>query len=354
MVMAGFMEAGAVTISGGASLVPDAFSVAGRTDVVGGAAGIFVRMGAVANPVDLHRGPGTNNEGYQLAVTNTDYLPPVPPYGTVTYTVPAPVQVGTIFAYHWVDTTNAVNGPFDVSLDGSNVLSLPGTRDAVARLTITTLPPGLSASQMQHQVAFSQVTGYSPNGEVYGSSPRTWETITERTAPIAVDPAGVAANYSCDWPSATAYTNLVNKNGDGTYAWSQGAYWDNTHSPGIEITLNLGDPGSTADTFEVGALLLATRGDHDPDMDIFYDDGAAWQPVAHVLGSGGAEEEFFIARFTAPVTTGRLLFREAASSSLLLYKAIPLEILAVPEPATGVLLLASLVGYGRRPRRRLS
>ena len=54
--------------------------------------------------------------------------------------------------------------------------------------------------------------------------------------------------------------------------------------------------------------------------------------------------------FNSPVTTGRLMFSEPANSSILLYKAIPLQILPVPEPGTAVLLIAGLAWIGRRPR----
>lgn len=321
------------TITGNAVRVTDAFDVGSLSVAVSGPAGTYVRMGSGAGPVTAY---GINSASYQLAITDTNYLPPATYTGRVTYTVSAPARIGTLFVRRMINATYQVS-PLQVSLAGYGVITnLAGATDSVYRLSISTFKPPLFSTQLVHDVRMVPVTGYSANGEVYGEGPRGWQMTAEAFQVIPVREAGVTASVNCDWPSANAYQMLVRTNADGTHAggdMTSGPYWDNTHNPGVEIYMDLGTPGA-GDPYSVAGLLMYNRADHRPDLDIFTGSPGNWSasPVCHVQFTDAADSELIVLKFTPPVTTSHLKLAQAANQSFLLFQVLPLQF--PPEKGT--------------------
>jgi len=82
------------TVTGNATQLPDSFNVGGHSVTTAGPAGMDVRSGSFPPAVTTWR----YDNPCQLAVTDTNHLPPANPTGTVSYTVSAPVTVGTLVA----------------------------------------------------------------------------------------------------------------------------------------------------------------------------------------------------------------------------------------------------------------
>lgn len=331
----------AASVSGGAVLVDDSFDVAGRTATVSGDPNIFVRRGSFADPFS-----DTSEEDFQLAVT-TD--PPAAVTGHVNYTAPEPVTAGTVFTIRRVRPTHDRNTSFDVSLDGAgNVFHDEGIPDDTWRLRINTFAQPVTTSSMDFDIELAQVDGFSGGGELYGSAPRGWMMTPQQFEPIDVDPTAISSKDSLDWnpssdpPVDSPLELLVNKNPDGTYAWdsSAGAFNNGDSSEPYEVYMDLGEK-DVSDVFSVGGLLLSSRGDHPPHLDIFTGDGTTWSSVsAGRVEMSGPESELITVMFDQPLNTTHLMFRMDANESWLLNKAIPLGV--VPEPAMAALLLAAL------------
>jgi hypothetical protein len=207
---------------------------------------------------------------------------------------------------------------------------------------------------MDFDIELAEVSGYSDDGELYGSAPNGWITVSQQLEPIAVDPTAVTAKDPLDWyPVTEPLELLVDKNPDGTYTWdgTDGAYNNGNSNQPYEVYMDLGEK-DVADAFSVGGLLLSGRGDHPPEMDVFTGDESNWASSSSArIEMASGDGEFISVLFDHSLQTSHIMFRMDANESWLLHKAVPLKV--TPEPATAALFLASLTLLTRlRPRRR--
>jgi len=320
------------TVTGNATQLPDSFNVGGLSVTTAGPSGMYVRIGGFTPAVTTWR----YDNPCQLAVTDTNYLPPADPTGTVSYTVSAPVTVGTLVARRSLNS-NSQPSAFQAAVNGAGTV-IQDFSTTGQYLMVATLPQAVLATQLVFRIEMVQITGSSPNGEVYGEGPRGWQTLADRLEPITVAQAGVTASHASTFPSGATASDLVRTNANGTY-YNGGAYWPG-QDPGVEITMDLGIVGEN-DEYPVAGVVLSNRADHRPNLDIYSGAPGNWSstPICNVTVTDTSNDELVIVKFTEPVTTSHLKFVQAANTSFLLFNLVPLRISPEPPPKGTVILM---------------
>lgn len=331
----------AAVVTGGASQAPDVFDVAGLTPSLTGDPNIFAFPALSANLIVNDR----NDEGFQVRITTN---PPSSATGRVTYTVPAPVTVGTLFTVRSVASSWIGASPITVSLDGGGVIfQNAGLNDNLGRLHITNLPVTVNTTAVNIDMVMREVAG-QPAGDLYASTGNAWITTEKQYIPIPVEDAGV----TLDKPSQFgAPSLLVNKQLDGSYALNDtvnGPFGDGGVNSPFEVYIDMGVLGQD-DLHLVSGLLVSGRNDHFAEFEIFTGDGTVWSSTS----SGRVEmgfQEFIVVEFDQPLLTSHLMLQMDPNDSWLLNKVIPLR--DAPEPGTACLITATLLAAAARRSRR--